>query len=641
MMPDIAVDAPQTTQLLMGNQAIARGAIEAGIRVAAAYPGTPSTEIIDALSKTARELNIYVEWSVNEKVALEVAAAASLSGLRALSAMKQNGLNVALDFLTSLNLTGVNGGLVLVVCDDPGAISSTNEQDSRHVAKTLDLPLLEPATFQEAKDMTTWAFELSEEVGHICIIRSVTRISHASGNVVLGERPRAQHPAHFETSRKPYASISGTTPSQIHETLHQNLTKIREIYESSRFNGYVGPQNPELLIITCGSGWLYTAEAVRILSAEKSVGILKLGTTWPLPLNLIKKHLLQTEKVLVIEEVDPFLENNVKELSIDSMPWRTWTFYGKASGHFHPFGELNPDIIVKAIAKVLNVKYASRKGSYQRKSQEMTQKYVVPRALQFCAGCPHRATFWAIKDALKLDGRDGVLTGDIGCYSLAVTSTGFSQLRTLHGMGSGLGLATGLGKLDQFGLEQPVLTVCGDSTFFHAAIPALINGIHSRSDFVLILLDNAGTAMTGFQPHPGLDRNAFGDPAPQVDIESLCQAMGVPVAVTDPYDVRGTTQKFLDILRDGGRPRVLISRRECALISARREKPLYKIRVDPDRCIAQACGCDWYCTRVFRCPGLIWDRDTGKARVDEAICSGCGVCVDICPQSAILSEAIS
>ncbi len=639
-MANIAINEPNATQLLMGNEAIARGAMEAGIKTATAYPGTPSTEIIEVLSQIAKELNIYVEWSINEKVALEVAAAASFSGLRAISAMKQNGLNVALDFLANLNLTGVNGGIVMAVCDDPGGISSTNEQDSRYIAKLLDLPLVEPATVQEAKDITKWAFELSEKVSNICILRSVTRVSHARGRVVLGELPRVENQAYFDTSRRTYASICDTTPPQFHNALHQNLNKIRQIYESAPFNWYVGPQKPELLIITCGSGWLYSTEAVKMLSAEKSVGILKLGTTWPLPTDLLRKHMLKTEKVLIIEEIDAFLESNIKELSVNLMPRGNYTFYGKASGHINPFGELNPDIVMEAIASVLNLKHAPREVQYQQKFQEITQKHLNPRALQFCAGCPHRATFWAIKNALKLDGRDGVLTGDIGCYSMALTPTGFSQLRTVHSMGSGVGIATGLGKLDQFGLKQPVLAVCGDSTFFHAVIPALINGIHNRSDFILILLDNGGTAMTGFQPHPGLDRDAVGAPAPQVDIEALCQSLGVSLAVTDPYDIQCTTQKLLEMLRDSGRPRVLISRRECALIRARREKPLYKIYVDPDRCVGETCGCDRYCTRVFKCPGLIWDRDTKKAKVIEAICNGCGVCVDICPRSAILREAI-
>jgi indolepyruvate ferredoxin oxidoreductase alpha subunit len=637
-MASIAVDAPKTTQLLMGNEAIARGALEAGIGVATAYPGTPSSEIIGTLAEVAKELGMYVEWSINEKVATEVAAAASFSGVRALSAMKQAGLNVALDFVANICLSGTNSGLVFVVCDDPGAISSTEEEDSRHVAKMLDLPLLEPATSQEAKDMVKWGFELSEEIGGVCIIRSVTRISHGRGNVILGELPKAKNRAHFDL-RKPYSSIA-VPPSKSHRALHETLGRIEQIFEPSPFNWYVGPEKPELLIITCGSGWLYSMEAVKLLSVEGLVGILKLGTTWPLPRELVHKHVLDAENVLVVEEIDAFLENNVKELVPDLRQARTWTFYGKGSGHINPFGEISPDIVIKAIASILNVKYLARETNYQEKSEEIVKKYVLPRGLQFCAGCPHRATFWAIKDALRLDGRDGFVTGDIGCYGMAALPTGFAQSLTSHAMGSGVGVGEGLGTLKQFGFNQPVLAACGDSTFFHGSIPALINGIHSGADFILLFLDNAGTAMTGFQPHPGTSVNAAGDLAPAVDIESLCQALGVRVVVADPYDVNDTTKKLLDMLCDEGKTRVFISRRECALIRAKREKPLYKVYVNPDKCIGEACGCNRFCTRIFKCPGLIWDRDAKKARIDEAICSGCGVCVDICPRSAIVREGI-
>ncbi len=638
-MSGIAANAPQTIQLMMGNEAIARGALEAGIGVAAAYPGNPSSEIIETLAKAAKERNLYVEWSINEKVAMEVAAAASFSNVRGLCAMKQNGLNVALDFLSNLNLSGAKSGLVLAVCDDPGAISSTNEQDSRPVAKTLDLPLLEPSTAQEAKDMAKWAFTLSEEIANICILRSVTRISHARGKVTLGELPAVEKKAHFDVTRKPYATV-GEGAAKFHQALLQKLDRIREIYETSPFNDYAGPEKPELLIITCGSGWFYSVEAVRILSAEKSVGILKLGTTWPLPEKLVRRHMLQTKKILVVEEVNPFLEGNLKELAADMEPVRPWIFHGKASGHIPPFGELTPDIVIKAVAKILGLTYAARDPAYQQRSQEIVNRTVPPRGPQFCAGCPHRTTFWAIKNALLLDGREGVLTGDIGCYGMAIMSTGFFQVKTMHAMGSGAGIASGLGKLNAFGFNQPVLTVCGDSTFFHAAIPALINGIHSQSNFILIVLDNSGTAMTGFQPHPGIEMNAMGDPAPVLDIEKLCEGLGLNVVVTDAYDIKGTTEKLLELLRDDGKPKVLISRRACALIRAKREKPLYKVQVAEDRCIGEGCGCDRYCTRVFRCPGLIWDREGRRAKIDEAICSGCGVCVDVCPQSAIIREAI-
>lgn len=636
-MFDLSIDEPKKTQLLMGNEAIARGALEGGVDVATAYPGNPSSEIIGTLADVAKKLNIYVEWSVNEKVALEVAAASSFSGMRAISAMKQQGLNVALDFLANLNLPGTKGGLLLIVCDDPGGISSTNEQDSRHVAKILDLPLLEPATPQEAKDITKWAFELSEEISNTCIIRSVTRISHARGNVILGKLNRKVNKPHFDISRKPYTSIL-EGPPRYHQALHRNLIKIKKIYEKSPFNFYDGPGAPKLLIITCGSGWLYSLEALRILSLKDSVGILKLGTTWPLPDELIRKYISKTENVLVVEEVDPFLEGNLKELAYEFRLDPHSSIYGKGSGHIPYVGEINPDIVINAISNLLGVKYISRNSEYHQKALEAVKRYVPPRAVQFCAGCPHRPIFWAIKDALKLDGREGVLTGDIGCYGSGVGPTGFHQLKTMHSMGSGTGVALGLGKLNQFGFNQPVLATCGDSTFFHAAIPALIDAVHTQSKFILVLFDNAGTAMTGFQPHPGINKNASGDSARAIDIKKFCEGLGIEVEVVDSYDIRALTQKLLEMLQDGSGPKVLVCQRECALIRARREKPLYKVYVISDKCVGEACGCDRFCVRVFKCPGIVWDRDLKKAKIDEAICSGCGVCVDVCPHSAIVRE---
>lgn len=635
-MSDITVDTPDVTQLLMGNEAIARGALEAGIGVAAAYPGTPSTEITETLGKAAGKLNIYVEWSINEKVSLEVAAAASFAGVRAISAMKYNGLHVALDFLGNLRLSGINSGLVLVVADDPAGISSFDEVDSRPIVKMLDLPLLEPASPQESKDMTRWAFELSEKVNSICIIRSVTRTSHVRGNVVFGKLPAVEHNAHFDISRDPYISM-GMVP-QLHQALHHKLDKVERIFESSPFNWYIGPEEPQLLIVTCGSGWLYSREAVKALSVENSVGILKLGTTWPLPRKLISSHMMKAEKVLVVEEVEPFIESYLKEMATELSPGRQWIFYGKGSGHISPFGELNPDVVIKAVSRISGVKYKSRDSKYKKRAQEIARKYLAPRELQLCSGCPHRGMLWAIKDALRLDGRQGFVTGDIGCYSMGVGPSGYFQLKTEHAMGSGLGLASGLGKLGRFGFNQPVISVCGDSTFFHAAITPLINGIHNKSNFIFVIMDNAGTAMTGFQPHPGIDRDATGESIPAIDIDGLCRALGIPVVVTDPYDIEDATQKLLDMLQGEEKTSVLISRRECALIRGKREKPLYKVYVVPEKCVGEDCGCNRYCTRVFRCPGLMYDRDTQKAMIDEAICSGCGVCVDVCTHSAIERE---
>jgi indolepyruvate ferredoxin oxidoreductase alpha subunit len=635
-MSVIKKDAPGSNELLMGNEAIARGALEAGVQFAAAYPGNPSSEIIGTLAQVAKDMGIYVEWSVNEKVALEAAASASFAGLRSLSAMKQNGVNVASDFILNLNLSGVGtGGLVLVAADDPAALSSTNEEDSRFISKLGDLPLLEPATFQEAKDMAKYAFDLSESINSLVIVRTVSRISHAKGNVLLGELPREKKTARYDTSK---IFIPVAAPLR-HLALHLKLKKVQEMYETSPFNWYVGPEKPELLMITSGSGWFYSQEAVRTLDLKDRVGILKMGTTWPLPSKLLAKHMANAKRVLFVEEVDPFLENNVKELAAEWSPEiGSWNFYGKSSGHVHPFGEINPDLIINALSKVMDKPYAPREANYGKKALEMTKSLVPGRDLGFCAGCPHRATFWAIKNALKLDGRGGFVTGDIGCYSIGLGPAGFFQLKTMHAMGSGTGLAAGFGQLKPFGFNQPVLSVCGDSTFFHAAIPALISGVYNQSNFTMVVLDNSATAMTGFQPHAGTGETAMGSPAPVVDIEKLCSSLGVQVETCDPFDLQDTMGKVLDLVSQEGGVRVLISRRKCALVKAKGEKATYKVRVDPEKCMGESCGCARICTRIFKCPGLIWDKEKGKSQVDEVICTGCGVCADICPQSAIIRE---
>ncbi|MFC1912515.1 thiamine pyrophosphate-dependent enzyme [Chloroflexota bacterium] len=632
-MPNVAVDAADTVHLLTGNEAIARGALEAGIGVASSYPGTPTSEIIGALASVAKKHGIYAEWSINEKVALEVAAAASLAGIRAIFAAKQNGLSVVIDFLAGIALTGTNKGLVLVVGDDPGAVATSNMYDSRYVAKWLDLPCLEPANSQEAKDMTKWAFELSEETGGVVLLRTVLRVCHGRGNVNLGELQKPPNNAYADPSRC-WWNQAGPVVQESHKALDKNLVRISQLFDRSPFNRYVGPREPELLVFTSGVGWSASLEAVKALSLENSVGIMKLGTVWPLPKNLVTKHMLQAQKILVVEESFPFLENSLRELSADLVSGRTWTFYGKNTKHISKFGEITSEAVIKAIADILGKKtWPVRDADYEQKVEGMVKECVVPRQLQFCAGCPHRGAYWALKEALKQDGRDVYICGDIGCYSMAIGSTGWYMTKTQHAMGSATGIATGLGKLGQFGFKQPVIATSGDSTFFHASLPALINGVANSSDFILIVFDNSATAMTGFQSHPGTGTNAVGDPAPKIDIKALCRALSVPVVIFDPYDVKDATQKFLEVLRDGGKPRVVISRQICALVRGRREKSLYRMDIDPEKCN----GCR-ICVREFRCPGLVWDKATKKAKIDEAICIGCGVCVDICKDEAITRE---
>jgi indolepyruvate ferredoxin oxidoreductase alpha subunit len=634
------------TLLMMGNEAIARGALEAGVQVAAAYPGTPSSEIIENLGKAAEELGLYVEWSVNEKVAVEVAAAGSFAGLRSLVAMKQNGVNVASDFLLHLGLSGTRGGMVLIPCDDPGALSSVNEGESRHFAKLLELPLLEPGDFQEAKDMTKWAFELSEEIKGLVVMRSVTRLSHASGTVKTGPLPAEKRKAVFRSDGFVIDAETGpvhTMPVAFwHPIQQQKLKKAEALFEQSPFNTYTGPENPDVLIITSSACTFYSKEAVNVLGVEDRVGILKLGTTWPLPRNLMKKHLSAAKKILVVEEVLPFLEDNVKILAAElADEIGVKQFFGRAEATLPTTGELNPDIVIAALAGILGIDYKPVPQDFETNANLLSFGNAPTRETTFCAGCPHRASFWGIHNALLLDNRKGFVCGDIGCYTLAFLPCGFSTLKTGHCMGAGTGIASGFGQLGRFGMDQPVLSVCGDSTFFHAAMPSLVNAVHNKSDIIMVILDNSGTAMTGFQPHPGLKASVMGDNVPDVDIAAVCRAIGARVAISDPFDVETTEAALLDMLRNQTGTRVMILRQKCALSPERKGQKYFEVSIDENICLGEKCGCNRLCTRIFRCPGLIWDQAAGKARIDEVICAGCGVCASICPSGAIKKAEVA
>jgi indolepyruvate ferredoxin oxidoreductase alpha subunit len=642
-MFELAQAEKGTRLLLMGNDAIARGAMEAGVRVVAGYPGTPSSEIVENLARASRGRDIYVEWSVNEKVALEVAASASYSGLRAMAVMKQVGMNVASDFLLHLAQYGTRGGMVIVSCEDPGALSSTNEGESRPYAKMMGFPLIEPGDFQEAEEMTRWAFELSEEIRNVVMVRSVTRLSHASGNVIVGALPDDfnARAAHFEyrgdladTMEGPVVNLPGVMHI-FRQEQQEKLRRVVEIYETSPFNTYTGPERPELLIITSSVCSLYSKEAVLLLGVQDRVGILKLGTTWPLPRALIKEHLSRTGKVLIIEEVLPVMEGNVLALAALLAPdVGVKAFYGKHDGLIPSVNEMNPDHVLAALSKILSVPYRAAPENYFKRATEIAAAAAPPRALTFCPGCPHRASFWSIHNALQLDNREGFVCGDIGCYSLGAISSGFNTLKTLHSMGSGTGLASGFGKLGHFGLDQPIFAVCGDSTFYHAAMPALVNSIHNKAEITLIILDNSGTAMTGFQAHPGLEVNAVGENVPAVDIPEMCKAMGAKVRVCDPFDLENTRRTLLDMIEEKG-VKVAVLRQICALSPEKKGKKKFEMSVNQHVCVGDNCGCNRVCTRIFKCPGLLWDKQEKAARIDEVICAGCGVCASVCPSGAI------
>jgi indolepyruvate ferredoxin oxidoreductase alpha subunit len=630
----------------MGNEAIARGALEAGVKVAAGYPGTPSSEIIENLASVSADRNLYVEWSVNEKVAMEVTAAASFAGLRSLCVMKQNGVNVASDFLLHLAGSGTRGGIVIVPCDDPGALSSANEGESRHFARLVEIPLLEPGDFQEAKDIIKWAFELSEEVRNPVMVRSVTRLSHASGNVTFGDLPIPDATAYFKHDGPPLDPMQGVMlsyPVAIkHQRQQQKLQQAIKRFEQSPFNTYSGPQDPGLLVIASSACYLYCKEAIHLLGVNKRVGLLKLGTTWPLPARLIERHLTGCEKILVVEEVLPFLEEEVKILAAElARKIGIKTFYGKKDGSLPMVGELNPDLVVAALSNILGVNYEAVPEIYAGRAAELARAAAPVRDLTFCPGCPHRASFWSIHSALQLDNRQGFVCGDIGCYSLAMLPSGYSTLKTLHSMGSGTGLASGFGKLDRYGMAQPAVAVSGDSTFFHAVLPALVNAVHNNSNFLLVVLDNSGTAMTGFQSHPGLPTDAAGNMAPGIDIPTVCEAIGAKVVVCDPFDLQQTQQTMLRLLEDKDSVSVLVLKQICALSPEKKAKKTYEMKVEQTICLGENCGCNRLCTRVFKCPGLNWDKDKHVSRIDEVICAGCGVCASICPAGAITKQEVS
>lgn len=633
----VCCEKPGSKVALTGNESIARGALEAGVGYASSYPGSPTAEVLGTLAKLARQFNLYAEWSINEKVAMEGAAAASFAGLRSLVIMKADGLNVALDFASALAISGCRGGMVIVVGDDPGAHSSVREEDSRNLCKALHLPVLEPASVQEAKDVTREAFSLSESLQLPVVVRCVTRVCHASGDVLLGELAPANRRAVFTKQDRVI-----TFSIKLHALLEQKLARAADMAGNSRLNSYHGPGDANWLVIASGPCYMYALEALEMLGLSEQVGVLKLGITWPLPETLLLGYLKAAGEVVFAEEVEPFVEDNVMALAA-----RHWDevgrikFYGKRNGrvagpHGPGIGELDPDVLAQSLSAIWSTSYTRPAWPNQKEILDLLGEKMPDRELALCAGCPHRASFWSIRTALELDGRGGIVLGDIGCYTLGIVRTGYYLLQTMHCMGAGVGIASGLGKLDCFGFDKPVITVVGDSTFYHAALPALVNARYHRANFMCVVLDNETTAMTGHQPHPGRELTATGEPADTVQMEELIRGIGIPYAVQDPYDVPAATEAVYLMLQQQG-PRVLILRRTCAL-AAVKGKRKNRVYVDPAKCIGDSCGCGRFCSKVFACPANIWDAESGKARIDEAVCNGCGVCATLCPQQAIVVE---
>jgi len=627
----VTSDAPGERLFVLGNEAIARGAIEAGVQVAAAYPGTPSSEILETLASVAKELDIYVEWSTNEKVAFEVALAASICGVRAMASMKHVGVNVAHDSLMTASYIGAKGGLVLLSADDPWAWSSQNEQDNRYIALQGYIPILEPSSVQEAKDMMADAFRLSEEFGHLFMVRSVTRIGHARSDIVLGEISKERRKGYFK--KDPSWLVYTPAGARRNKPLMiKRFERIKKAVNTLPYNQLRLADKAKLGIIACGLSYSYALEAIKWLGIEDKVSILKIGTPHPLPEELVKRLLNSVGEILVVEELEPFVELHVKAIAGGAnIPVK---IHGKDL--LSVIGELSTRKVTEAIAKLTDSKLPVDFAALDKLAQEVAP--LLPwRPPALCPGCPHRASFYAIKVAARRVARDygkevePIYPGDIGCYTLGVNPP-LEAVDTCICMGGSFGIANGLAHV----IDAPVIAHLGDSTFFHAGIPPLIDAVYNKANITMVILDNSATAMTGFQPHPGTGYTATGDETAQLKIEDIARACGVKfVEVIDPFDLKKAIEAIEKAIRFDG-PAVIVSRRLCTIIEQRekreRKEKIIPYHIDQNKCNIK---CD-ACVKLLGCPAII-KRD-GKTMIDSSLCPGCGICAQICPYKAIIQE---
>jgi len=649
----IIEDSPGKRILLMGNEAIARGAVEAGVCVASSYPGTPASEIMETLIDAAKHFRFYAEWASNEMVAFNVAAGGALVGKRGFCSLKNAGFNWIMDMLMTIVYGGVRGGLVVAVADDPGARTSSNEQDSRFGAVWGEILCLEPSSQQEAKDMTRDAFDLSEAVELPVILRSVARISHSLGDVTLGDiRVDNKNPVFDKHWKLPFRFNVYGPPSthSRHVWLHERIPKIKELAENSQYNTLKIVEGSEYGVIASGIAYSYSLEALRWLNALDEVSLLKIGTVTPIPEKKVGELLKHASHVLIIEDGDPVVELQIRafaqKLGVNN------EITGKMyEGILPPCGELDPDLVENVINQFLEKPQIEPSKKREEIKLEI-EPLVAPRSSAWCAGCPHIGTYFALRKALKkVGGNVPVVNGDIGCYEMAgygvfakkikpsfgeesvrySLDSPYELLDTLHVMGSGIGVSQGMYHAGYN--DGKIVAVTGDSTFFHACIPSLINAVWNKAKVTFIVFDNSWTAMTGHQPDPGTGVVGMGEQAKTIRIEDICRACGVDsIKIGDPAKTNELASLIEEALRSDSIS-VVISRRICAqvLLRERRRKgeTVKDYNIDIERCS----GCETCIT--LGCPAISFDVDQRKAEIYSSLCQGCGICAQICPVGAI------
>ena len=610
------LEAKENSKLfLLGNEAAVRGALESGVSVVSTYPGTPSSEIGNVFSKIAKAAHVYFEFSANEKVAVEVSAAAAASGLRSFAFMKHVGLNVAADSFMSIAYLGVNAGMVILTADDPSMYSSQNEQDNRIYARLANVPLIEPSSPQEVKEFMKYAFDISEQFHLPILFRTTTRVSHMRGVVETGELVPPKEKGFFKKEPNKYVPVPQNS-RRMHKELIEKMNKLAPLVSESPLNKVFDFGN-EIGVITSGGAFNYVMDIVKEYNLP--VKILKLGFSHPFPEKLVLDFLGKVQKVVIVEEVEPVMEKEV--LAIVGKYGLNNKIYGKLSGTMPRIYEYTPDIVKNGLFNTLGRKIEAK--------EILKPESAIPsRPPVLCPGCPHRATYYAVKDAIKgLGLKDVIFPSDIGCYTLGIQKP-YETADFLLSMGASIGTACGFAHAT----NQKVVAFIGDSTFFHAGLSALANAVHNKAKAVIVIMDNRTTAMTGRQPSLSEPVNGMGEEAPELSISDIAKAFGVKfVETVDPYNLHKTKEVFKRALQYDGLA-VVITKHPCALITdAEKRKRNFWItfRINQEKCTRCM-----VCITDFACPSFFVAED-GSVHIDPLICDGCGVCTQVCPYNAI------